>query len=122
MPTFDRRWRALGLTEADESRLMWQIMADPAGVGSVIPGSRSIRKMRFGDPDDNRGQSGSYRVWYVHVPDLSVVVLVAVYDKADEPDLSAKDKRDLADAVERVVTARRANEAAARKRNAKRRR
>ena len=122
MPGFDRRWRELGLTEADQIRLMWEIMADPEGAGKVILGAGSIRKLRFGDPDDNRGERGAYRVWYVHVPDLSVVVLVTVYDKADEPDLSQADKKALTAAVDRVVAARRANEAAARTRQTKRRR
>ncbi len=78
---FTRRWKHLGLdVECDLAALQMMIMAKP-DVGSVLPGSGGLRKLRFAPDRWSSGKSGAARVLYVHFKEFGVVLLCVVYGK-----------------------------------------
>src|SRR4051812_2376694 len=82
-PGFERRWADLGLTADDLLLLQALVMQDPTGA-PVIPDSGGVRKLRFAPSGAGRGKRDAFRVWYAHLPEFGVVVLVTVYDKAED--------------------------------------
>ena len=61
--------------------------------GTVIPGAAPIRKLRWADKRRGMGRRGGLRVIYVHLPDLQIVVMLAVYDKDESSDLAKDEKK-----------------------------
>ena len=96
LPTFVRRWDALGLTDEDLAALQWQVMAGP-DAGVVVKGAAGLRKVRFALP--GRGKSGAYRVYYTHLPGHGVVVLAVAFGKGEAADIPAPLRRALVDGV-----------------------
>src|SRR5438105_4897303 len=90
LPVFTADWRDLKLTDDDLMELKAAIMSAPARA-PVIAGTGGLRKLRLGRP--GRGKRGGLRVCYAHFPAYSVVILVAVYGKNEQEDLSAAEKR-----------------------------
>lgn len=99
-PGFERRWADLGLTTDDLLLLQGVVMHDPTGA-PVIPDSGGVRKLRFSPPGEGRGKRDAFRVWYAHLPEFGVIVLVTAYDKAEDADLTADERRRLAANVRR---------------------
>ena len=58
LPSFDVKWKSLGLDEDDKSRLEQELLDNPK-IGPVMQGTGGVRKMRFAFRD--RGKSGSDR-------------------------------------------------------------
>lgn len=73
------------------------ILGDPER-GNVISGTGGLRKMRHGGK--GKGKSGSYRVTYLHRPDVEKIYLVVLYAKNEQEDLSSDEKRVLKQLVE----------------------
>jgi hypothetical protein len=61
--------------------------------GRLIPGTGSLRKVRFAPPSWHRGKRGSSRVCYAYFSVASAVYLVAVYGKDEKEDITPQDKR-----------------------------
>ena len=59
---FDKQWNELCLTDEDLCRLEYEIMKNPK-VGTIIPGTGKLRKMRFST--QYGGKRGGLRVRYV---------------------------------------------------------
>lgn len=65
--------------------------------GKVVAGAPPLRKARWSNPRLHSGKRGGLRVIYIHVPDVSVILLLDVYEKREVSDLSDKERRLLAD-------------------------
>lgn len=65
-------------------------------LGTVIPGTPGIRKLRVASSDIGHGKRGGFRLLYRVVPDRSLIVLLFVYAKPERKDLSRKE-------IERIV-------------------
>lgn len=62
--------------------------------GDVLRGGAGLRKMRLGLK--GKGKSGGARVIYLYLKDIDTIVLVTLYSKSDQTNLSPKDTAILA--------------------------
>jgi mRNA-degrading endonuclease RelE of RelBE toxin-antitoxin system len=69
-----------------------KLMADPNG-GSVMPGCGGLRKVRVPDARRQKGKRGGARVIYLHIPEANWILLLDIYGKGEQEDLSASEKR-----------------------------
>lgn len=100
---FTKCWRQLELDdEGDLTELQMHIMQQPKK-GDVIPGTKSIRKVRFAPERWHTGKRGGVRVWYVHRPDLGIVILCYVYAKNELENVSQSVKNYLNQLVDEMV-------------------
>ena len=95
---FNRRIEALG----DKSLLrniQNEILKNPL-VGVVVPGTSGIRKVRVAK--DGRGKSGSFRVFYLDLPEYSVTHLMFLLIKNERANINQKEKKILRQTVEKI--------------------
>lgn len=97
LPSFMARWKALGLTDDDLRRLEIELLDNPK-VGAVLQGTGGVRKVRFAF--ENRGKSGSVRVIYIDFEVYEKIFLLTAYAKADQANLTKKQRNDLKGLVE----------------------
>ena len=76
IPSFQVKWKNLGLDENDMRRLEQEILDNPK-VGQVMRETGGVRKMRFAF--ENRGKSGSVRIIYVDFEIYEKVYLIDAY-------------------------------------------
>ena len=69
-------------------------MLAPKG-SPVVPGTGSLRKMRFSPSRWRRGKSGALRVGYAYFEDLKIVLLGLVYPKNEKDDLTAAEREEI---------------------------
>lgn len=60
--------------------------------GSVMQGTGGLRKVRFAPPSLRTGKSGAFRVGYVYFRTDEAIVLLVIFPKSDQPNLSAAEK------------------------------
>ena len=61
-----------------------------------MPGCGGLRKLRWSDPRRGKGKRSGLRVIYLNLPEHSRFILVDVYDKDDQEDLSSAERQILA--------------------------
>lgn len=86
---FARR-RAEFLDDEDFRQMQSVLLQNPR-MGAVIPGSRGVRKLRWSVA--GRGKRGGARVIYYHALTLSHILLVTLYAKNEQDDLSPEQMR-----------------------------
>ncbi|MBL8224756.1 MAG: transcriptional regulator [Chromatiales bacterium] len=74
------------LTDDDYRALQESLAADP-GLGTVIPGSGGIRKLRW--PAPGRGKRGGYRVIYYVKRADNLIWMITIYPKNVTEDMPA---------------------------------
>ncbi|MBS0467708.1 MAG: DNA-binding protein [Proteobacteria bacterium] len=84
-PTFQKQADKLW-TEAERLEFIDWIAANPLA-GDVIPGADGARKVRWSR--SGTGKSGGARVIYFNLTEQEIVLLVAVYAKADRANMLA---------------------------------
>lgn len=84
-PTFQKQADKLW-TEAERLEFIAWIAANPLA-GDVIPGADGARKVRWSR--SGTGKSGGARVIYFNLTEQEIVLLVAVYAKADRANMLA---------------------------------
>src|SRR4051812_8983666 len=89
--TFRGDWDHLKVGDDDLRALEWMLVQQPDR-GATIKGTGGLRKVRFAPPNWRRGKSGSIRVIYSLIPDLSIAVLFAAYGKGEKADLNEGEK------------------------------
>lgn len=99
LPSFDVKWKHLGLNEDDKSRLEQELLENPK-IGPVMKGTGGVRKMRFAFQD--RGKSGSTRVIYVDFEVYEKIFFVDVYQKSDKDNLTKAERNAMKDVVELI--------------------
>ncbi len=99
VPSFQKKWKALGLLEEDLRTLELMILQRPDS-GRLIEGTGGIRKIRFAFP--HRGKSGSVRVCYVDFATFAKTYFIHVYSKEEKQNLSASEKNQLRAAVDKL--------------------
>lgn len=85
-----KRIRKLGAS-ADDIMAMENAIAAAPEVGDVIPGTRGLRKMRFGYA--KTGKRGGGRTIYFVITEDETVYLLTAYTKADREDLTETEKK-----------------------------
>ena len=99
MPTFDKQWESLGLTDEDLNVLQEMLLQNPQ-LGKVIRGTGGLRKMRFAFK--NRGKSSSSRVLYVDFVFAERIYLVSAYSKKEKDNLSAEEKNNVRELIAKL--------------------
>jgi len=79
----------------DDVRVALRALEQPPQIGTVIPASGGIRKMRVRNSDAARGKSGGYRLLYVIRADRDLICLLLVYSKSDQSDVDRTELIDL---------------------------
>jgi len=95
LPGFTRAWNSLGLSDVDLIALQAAIIDGPDR-HPVVSGTGGLRKVRFAKPGGGRGKSGSYRACYACFLDNGVVVLAMVYEKGEQENLTASQRKTIA--------------------------
>ena len=89
------KWRSkLELDDDDLLELQLAIMLAPKG-NPVVPGTGSLRKLRFSPSRWRRGKRGALRVGYAYFEDLKIVLLGSVYPKNEKDDLTAAEREEI---------------------------
>ena len=91
-PTFQKQAAKLWTEEERLEFIDW-IAAHPLD-GDVIRGANGARKLRWQRP--GTGKSGGARVIYFNLTERQVILLVAVYAKADRANMVAADIKKVA--------------------------
>jgi hypothetical protein len=95
--TFLTSARAAGLSE-DFRTFIVETIADDPTMGVVMEGTGGCRKSRFAGR--GKGKSGGYRTFHFNGADDVPVLLLAVLDKGDKPNLSQAERNELKKLVE----------------------
>jgi hypothetical protein len=97
LPTFESKWKDLGLTDEDLRELENQILENPDGP-PVIPGTGGIRKIRIKLP--GRGKRGGGRVIYIDFVIQKQIFFLTAYAKNEKENLSPSEKKALKSLVD----------------------
>ncbi len=80
--------------EEDEAYLHLQnFLLENPNAGDVIAGSGGIRKARWSDTRRKKGKRSGLRIIYLYLPEFERILLIDVYDKSEQDDLSARDRK-----------------------------
>lgn len=93
--------RADELLDADERDAVVDLIAHDPTCGDVIQGTGGLRKVRIGL--GSSGKRGGARVIYYFYNEDFPVVLMALYAKNEKADLTARDKKALADNLKEIM-------------------
>ena len=99
LPSFDLKWKNLGLDDDDLTRLETELVNNPK-IGPVMRGTGGVRKMRFAF--EGRGKSGSMRVIYVDFEVYEKLYLVDVFQKSEQENLSAEERNNMKKVVKLI--------------------
>ena len=89
------------LTEEPMMDLQKGLLQNPKR-GVVIPGTRSLRKMRLGLSARGKGKRGGARLIYFFFERKSPLHLLLIYSKGKKDDLTSQEKRILNAMVEEI--------------------
>jgi mRNA-degrading endonuclease RelE of RelBE toxin-antitoxin system len=92
------------VTEAlpdDEYRALQEALLRRPAQGSLIEGTGGIRKLRWGE--ERRGKRGSLRIIYYWHVKRELLLMLFLYRKSEQKDLSAEQKRLLAGVVRQEI-------------------
>jgi mRNA-degrading endonuclease RelE of RelBE toxin-antitoxin system len=85
-------WVSEYLPDESYAALQRELLAAPEK-GTPMPGCGGLRKIRTPDPRRGKGKRGGARVIYLHVPEANVILLMDIYGKGEQEDLSAGQKK-----------------------------
>ena len=91
LPLFSKQFRELGGTDIDLRALQSALIRDPE-LGPVMAGTGGLRKTRLALSRSGGGKSGGLRIGYAYFPAYETVVLIAVFAKSEQANLSAREK------------------------------
>ena len=95
-PIFTKQ--VLSTLSDDEYRLLQQVLLERPDVGKVIPGSGGLRKLRWAV--EGRGKRGGVRVIYYWFMAQSTVLLLFIYPKNIQDDLTSDQLKKLKKIIE----------------------
>ncbi len=94
---FTRRLRTF--LDDESYRLLQLALLHNPERGSVIPGTGGLRKLRWSI--GGRGRRGGLRVIYYWFPEPEVILMLMIYSKSEQDDLSVAQKRVIREMIER---------------------
>lgn len=104
LPPFERH-RQEYLDDDDFKALQDELMQNPEA-GDVIAGTGGLRKLRFADKKRGKGKRGGLRVIYYWWVSADQFWLFTLYNKDEASDLSADERKILADLLKTKLKAR----------------
>lgn len=96
---FTRRLR--GRLDDESYALLQMALVDNPKRGRVIRGTGGLRKIRWGV--EGGGKRGGVRVVYYWSPNHDVILMLMIYAKNEQDDLSADEKRVVRKLIEREL-------------------
>ncbi len=66
----------------------------------MIPKSGSLRKVRWVDPKRRKGKRSGLRVIYLYLPEFERLLLIDIYDKNEQENLSSEDLKAFREFIE----------------------
>jgi hypothetical protein len=90
--------RIIDLLSDDDYRTLQSELIQRPTVGSVIPGTGGLRKLRWGVP--GRGKRGGARVIYFWHPASATLLMLFAYPKNEREDLAPAQRQALRKVVE----------------------
>ena len=97
LPSFQKQWKEMGLTDSDLRRLQFALLDDPK-VGKVMRETGGVRKMRFAF--EAHGKRGGVRVIYVDFEVYEKLYLLTAYPKSEKDNLSKAERNELKQLVD----------------------
>lgn len=97
-PEFQKRAKAVGLTEADVAELVELLARNPEAGVSLGSGLRKVRFARQG-----KGKSGGYRVLHFYRHEGLPVFLLTVFAKNEKANLSRAEQAELAKLCDQIA-------------------
>ncbi len=94
---FTRKLKTL-LPDDEYRKLQHELVLRPE-VGNIIPGSGGVRKLRWAG--SGRGKRGGVRVIYYWFPQKDVILMLLMYPKSEQNDLTSKQVKTLRNLIER---------------------
>lgn len=91
LPAFQRYRHDYLDDESFRQLQVWLLMNPQAG--DVIPGTGGLRKVRFSDESRNKGKRGGLRLIYYWWMEGSQFWLFTLYDKSEQTDLNAAERK-----------------------------
>lgn len=85
----------------DEYRMLQNALQENPHAGAVVPGTGGVRKLRWAG--SGRGKRGGLRVIYYVALAQGAFVMIFIYGKGEQEDLSPEQKRALQRAIARGV-------------------
>lgn len=101
-PEFRRAAKVAGAGPEVRERIVDHLSRRP-DAGDLIPGTGGARKVRL--RGRGHGKSGGFRVITAYANDRTPVFLLSVFAKGDRIDLSAAERKQLAEIIDRIVEA-----------------
>ncbi|MGZ8218765.1 transcriptional regulator [Methylomagnum sp.] len=86
-PTFQKQAEKIWSEEERMEFITW--IAEHPMAGDVIPGAEGARKVRWSA--GGKGKRGGVRVVYFNLTEQGTVVLITLYQKADQANIQASD-------------------------------
>lgn len=99
LPSFEKQWEQIGLTDEDLCRLQDELLKNPKA-GDVIQGTGGLRKIRFAF--ENRGKSGSSRVAYVDFAVYEKIYLIYAYPKSEKDNLTKAERNNMKKVIDLI--------------------
>ena len=104
-------FEAFGFTESisayfgnDEGyTALQQFLLENPTSGDVIPGTGSLRKLRWYDLKRGKGKRGGLRVIYLYLPEYEKIALIDVYGKNEQDDISPEGRRVMKAIVDKIL-------------------
>jgi len=90
--------RVVQLLSDEQLRSLQNHLLEHPDAGDVIAGSGGLRKLRW--KTGNRGKRGGVRIIYFHVRTRDQILMLLIYAKNEQDDLSAEQTRVLRGLVE----------------------
>jgi len=85
-------WVTQHLPDETFEKLQQELMHDP-NKGTVMRGCGGLRKIRIEDPKRGKGKRGGARVIYLYVAEAKWFYMLDIYDKHEQENLSAGEKK-----------------------------
>ena len=94
------------LDDQNYRELQLALLRNPQ-MGDLMPGTGGFRKVRWQDARRGKGKRGGLRVIYYHLTADNQIWFFTIYDKSEAIDLTPDEKKQLKQAIQREVAARR---------------
>jgi len=98
---FAKKWEKLKLGD-DDLRALEIFIMSMSDRAPVIKGTGGLRKIQLSRAGSNKGKRESFRACFAHFPDYGIVLLVTVYGKNEQSDLSAADCNAIAAVIKSI--------------------
>lgn len=76
------------LLTVDDSRILQSALFENPHLGTLIPGTQGLRKLRYRSPQGNRGKRSGLRVIYYYIDHRNTLYLLTVYSKTQTTNFS----------------------------------